>query len=92
MTNNPITDIDGRTVLVGIHKLYLADENPRIGIGIYDEDDRGPTPVLELTPEMATRLARDLLTVITDRDAVDYTAGFAAMFGDEVKWHGKNAP
>ena len=66
---DPITDIDGRTILVGIHKLFLADENPSIGIGVYD-DDRQPAPILELTPEMATRLARDLLTVIADPDSV----------------------
>ena len=78
-----ITDTYGRTVLVDIHHLYLADDNPSIGIGIYDDDDdRGPTPILELDRDMAIRLARDLLTVITDPDCVDYVAGFAAMFGD----------
>jgi hypothetical protein len=78
MTDNPITDIDGRTVLVGVRRLYLGDENPGIGIGIYDDDDRQPTPILELDREMAIQLARDLVTVITDPDAV----GFDALPGD----------
>ena len=70
MTDNAISGIDGRTVLVRIHKLFLADENPSIGIVVYADDARQPAPILKLTPEMATRLARDLLTVIADPDSV----------------------
>ena len=83
MTDNAITDIAGRTVLVGAHKLYLADENPSAGIGIYDDDDDSlPTPILELNPEIAARLARDLMTVVCGPDCVNYVAGFAALSGD----------